>query len=679
MSSPDFSGKKRVVLAAASVVAVMLGGRTARGEFDVVEKNIPQLEAAYTSGATTVQDVINQYLGRIRTYDDRLNGVNAVGQINPALSAAVAQAQARINGGATTAQFPLLGVPVLVKDAYDVAGMITTNGVSVLNGAGPAATSTTLVAPNDAPSVAALRAAGAIILGKTNMSTMAYAFDGIDNAHGVVRNPYNYNRQPGGSSSGSGAATASNFAMLTMGGETGGSIRIPSAYNGVVGIKTSSGLVSPNGTWPLTPTRDVAGPIGKTVSDVAYAMNALAVPTTDANNIWRNTPYYPAGGVQPGAVGTGLGEGSSAGGSGLTAATGTRPVDYTSFLSTTALQGKVIAVPNSVVRSGAADTTKAYEATFNTAVYDNFQTQLNVLRAQGATIVNVDVPAEVLYFSTLARPSASGGATTAGFNDKAGNPIPYPTTTTGGTTPSSTFSTFAAAYYYEKQIEGYGDPKVKNLRDFATALRAGATAGSGNPNSTLGGAATNIENLATVYEQGNAKGFSDADNDGSPDNPDAIKALQAFSTVRQQYVNDWLTSQGIDALVEPSMSGVAPLVGTGLRNTTSSDYSITAVGSGGGNHNGRFLGNILGMPAVSVPSGTLGADNNILWTGIQFLGRLDSEAFLLGLAYDYEQATLYRFAPNLDLIPEPASLSVLCFAGFALVRRPRRVGPVAAC
>ena len=674
--SQSRSSSRVLKVAALSAVVMMVSGVDAQAAFDVVEKNVPQLLNAYLTGNTTVQDVVNQYLTRIQTYDDPAGkGINAVGQINPDLAAAISRAQNLISSGATTSQYPLLGVPILVKDSYDVQGMITTNGVSILNGDPSTPLSTTLIAKADAPNIAALKAAGAIILGKSNMSTMAYSTFGLDNAHGVVRNPYNYNRAPGGSSSGSATAEASNFAMLTMGGETGGSIRIPSAYNGIVGLKTSAGLVSPNGLWPLTPTRDVAGPMGKTVADMAYAMNALTKPEpSNAGNIWINTPYYPAGGPQPGAVGTGLGEGSTyvstgtntgTGSLGLTVTTGTRPVDYTSFLSTTALQGKTLVVPSSVVRAGdTANSAKAVEATFNTAVYDNFQAQLAILRAQGANVVtNVDIPAEVLYFNTV------GKGTTTGFVDKSGAAIPYPTTTATGTTTSSTWSSNAAAYYYEKQIEGYGDTKIKNLRDFANALADGSAKGAGSPFATLAssGAAASIASLATIYEAGNAKGFGDADNDGSPDNPDAIKALAAFTTLRQQYINQWMSENGYDAIIEPSMSGVAGLQAANLR-TPGND---TAVGTNGnGAHNARFLGNILGLPALSVPSGTVGGDQN-LWTGLQFIGRLDSDAFLMGLGYDYEDATHYRFAPDLSAAPEPA-LATLIGLPVLLLRRRRR-------
>ncbi|RZM01326.1 MAG: hypothetical protein EOP68_22140, partial [Sphingomonas sp.] len=360
----------------------------------------------------------------------------------------------------------------------------------------------------------------------------------------------------GGSSSGSGAAAAANFAMMTMGGETGGSIRVPSAYNALVGLKTSNGLIDPGGTWPLTAARDVVGPMGKSVSDIAYAMNALVKPTSD--NLWKNTPFYPTGGAQPGAVGTGLGEGSDPVSVVFTAATGTRPADYTSGLSITALQGKVIAVPNSVRGVGTQ-----YDGTVNARVAAKFNEAIKTLQAQGATIRYVDLPSQQLYFNTIGRTT---GATTVGFNDKFGNPIDYPTTTSGGTSPSGTWSTYANAYYYQKQIESYGDPTIKNLRDFANALAAGAAAGAGNPNSTLGGAASNIASLATVWEQGNAKGFGDADGDGALDNPDAQRALQALTTVRQQFFNDFMEEQGIDAFVAPTMGSVAPLVSAALRD-----------------------------------------------------------------------------------------------------------------
>jgi amidase len=654
------------VAAAAAAAAVLLPQHTARADWSVLDKDIPELESAYSSTLTTVQDVVNQYLDRINTYNKHGggggtlgtggNGINAIAQINPNLASAEASVQTLINSGATTSQYPLLGVPVIVKNSYDVAGMVTTNGVSVLNGSGTPG-STTLIAPNDCFSVAQLKAAGAIILGKANMSTMAYSFDGIDNAGGVVENPYNPLRQPGGSSSGTGAGVAAQFAMFGMGGETGGSIRVPSNANDDVGLKTSAGLIDPGGTWPLTPSRDVVGPIARDVTDIAYAMNALVA--TSPNNLWNNTPYYPSGTPQPGTVGTGSGEGTDPGHAGLTATTGTRPTDYTSFLNRHALQGKIIAVPNSMYNVG-----NQPEGTVAPLVMTAFNNALAVIQAEGATIVHVDIPASVTYYSTLGRPSGSGGATTSGF------PYPYPTTTVGGTTPSSVWSNDAAAYYYEKLIESYGDPTIKNLSDFATALKNGRDAASGSAYSTLSSAFNNINSLATIWQNAQAAGFDPATN------PDAIKALQAFASLREDQYDSFMANPSlfgvsgvdhIDAFVAPDYGTVMPYVTSLLRppGTPADPYAV----SGAASLFGRFEGNILGDPSLAVPMGFF-PDGTPM--DLQFFDQLDGEAKLIGFGYDFEQSTEFRQDPNLSFVPEPAMGGAILVTAAGIMTRRRR-------
>ena len=690
-----------VAAAGTAVTSMAFSAATADAAFSVFDANIPQLESALSTGATTDVDVVQQYLNRINIYnkagggDGTLGGggrgLNAVAQVSPTVLADAARVDTMIRNGATTAQFPLLGVPVLVKNSYDVAGLTTTNGVSVLNGSGTPG-STTIIAKTDAPSIAALKAQGAIIIGKSALSTMAYSYDGIDNAAGVVTNPYNQQRQPGGSSSGIGVGITAQFAMLGMGGETGGSIRVPSTYNALVGLKTSAGVISPNGTWPLTPSRDVVGPIAKTVTDIAYAMNALVTPTTD--NIWRSTPFYPTGGAQPGVIGTGLGEGTDPSSKGLTAVTGTRPADYTTFLKSNALAGKTFAIENDIIPFNASNSATtlaaAFDGTVNTNVYSNFQKAVAVLQAQGATIKYVDLPASVTYYNTLGRTTARGGAaTTAGFNTPSGTVIPYPTLA-GTTTPASAFNNYAAAYYYNQQIVREGDPVVKNIDDFRTALYGGlpkdangnptnvstgsvAGSGAGSRYSTLISAYNNIVALADIYDKGLAAGFGDNNNDGVLDNPDANTALQAFTTLRQTAVDDFLTANGIDAIIAPTMGSIAPMVSTALGGSTTDPFS-----NGTASLIGRFEGNILGLPSLSVPDGYV-ADGSAVGspTAIQFMGRLDGEGPLLGYGYGFEQATagtgLGRIDPNLTFVPEPASVSVLVVAaGFAIGRRRRR-------
>jgi amidase len=660
------SGSTLPRIAAAGWIVVGSVGVAGATGFDIVERSITDIQSGYFGGTLTAQQVVQAYLDRIAAFDSKAgssaNPINSVAQVSSTALADAAAVDALIASGATTAQYPMLGVPVLVKNSYDARDLVTTNGVSVLNGVGTTGSST-FVASQDAFSVKRLRDAGAIILGKASMSTMAYSYNGIDNAQGVVLNPYQIKRSPGGSSSGTGASIASNFAMMAMGGETGGSIRVPANHNALVGLKTTAGLIDPGGTWPLSPARDVVGPLAKTVRDVAISMNALVGPSP--TNLWNNTPFY--GSSTPGSV---------------------RPADYTAFLADNALHGKVLAVPKSMYGIPG----KTYEGNVHPLVIATFNNALDDLRAQGATIIFVDIPAADTYYTTLGRPGSAGGATTTGF------PFAYPTTTPGGTTPSNTWSTWSAAYYYNELIESYNDPVIRNLRDFATALENGVIEGAGEARSTLGtrnvnattgavtwtGAANNIRNLAAVWEAGNAKGFGDADNDGMPDNPDAMLALEAFHQLRlTQYeaflaspnlmddpatpdINEGLISK-IDAFVAPTFADRSPLQTSILPPGTIDPYAIA--GSTFGSLLGRFESNILGAPALSVPMGYL-SDGTPM--GIQFFAEFLSDGKLLGLAYDYEQATLWRRAPDLlALVPEPTVLTVLVGSALMLLRRRR--------
>ncbi|MFT3786692.1 MAG: amidase family protein [Tepidisphaeraceae bacterium] len=482
---------------------------------------------------------------------------------------------------------------------------------------------------------------------------MAYSYDGVDNSIGQIRNPYNPNRTPGGSSSGTGSGIASNLALAGMGGETGGSIRVPASADALVGLKTSLGLIDPSGTWPLTPSRDVVGPLTKSVKDAAIMMNALV--GTSSTNLFNNTPFYPSSGAQPGAA---------------------RPADYTAGLSTTALQGKVLAVPKAMVNMTSATATT--EGTVNSTVLAQFNTAVAALKAQGAKVIYVDIPASTKYYNTIGK---SGTPTTTGFG------YDYPTTTVGGTTPSSTWSSWAAAYYYNELIKSYNDPVIHNLNDFATALNNGRNGAAGSPLSTLNSAYTNINNLAVILNAGNAKGFGDADNNGQPDNPDAIKALQAFADLRKNefegfmaapnLVDDPLTLDVDESTITKIDAFVAPTYGTVQSAVTASQrlpgVTLGTYSGGSASLLGRFESNILGGPALSVPMGYF-SDGTPM--GIQFFGELLSEQKLLQLGYAYEQSTSWRTAPNLDLLivaPEPTTLAAIGGVLMLTLRRRREM------
>src|SRR3954449_6502114 len=161
---------------------------------------------------------------------------------------------------------PLHGVPLSIKDLLDIRGVPTTAASRVRNGH---------VAARDAPAVAHLRQAGAVFVGKTNLHEFAFGTTNEESAFGAARNPYDRSRSPGGSSGGSAISVAAGMALATVGTDTGGSIRIPAAACGIVGLKPSLGDVSIDGVVPLSRTFDHVGPLTQTVADASLVYHAL--------------------------------------------------------------------------------------------------------------------------------------------------------------------------------------------------------------------------------------------------------------------------------------------------------------------------------------------------------------------------------------------------------------------
>ena len=261
---------------------------------EVTEASIPELQAALTSGKVTSRQLVAAYLARIAAYDQTGPALNSIVTLNPA---ALAQADALDKERAAKGpRSPLHGIPVLVKDNFDTSDMPTSGGVLAL---------ATLQPAQDAHQVARLRAAGAIILGKTAMHELAAGTTTISSLTGQSRNPYDLLRSPGGSSGGTGAAIAASFAAAGMGSDTCGSIRIPAAYQNLFGLRTTRGLASRSGVIPLSDTQDVAGPLARSLADLAIMLDATvgsdpgdAVTAGAAAHIPRS--YGDA--LQPGAL-----------------------------------------------------------------------------------------------------------------------------------------------------------------------------------------------------------------------------------------------------------------------------------------------------------------------------------------------------------------------------------------
>ena len=232
---------------------------------DLLDATIAELTAEMEAGHVTSAELTRMYLDRIEAYDDELN-LNSITNINPnALEDAAALDRERAAGNI---RGPLHGIPVIVKDNIDVAGMATTAGSAAFAGN---------IAQEDAFVVKRLREAGAVILAKANMSEFARrTVDSHSTFGGNVHNAYDPAKTAGGSSGGTAVAVTCSFAAAGLGTDTGGSVRYPSAFANLYGLRPSKGLTSTNGVFPLTATNDTVGPMARTAEDLAVLLEVIA-------------------------------------------------------------------------------------------------------------------------------------------------------------------------------------------------------------------------------------------------------------------------------------------------------------------------------------------------------------------------------------------------------------------
>jgi amidase len=240
------------------------------GSFELDEKTIAELQEAMKSGGLTARSIADKYLSRIAAIDKQGPRLNSVIELNPEAPAIADALDAERKGKGPRG--PMHGIPVLIKDNIDTADrMATTAGSLALEGS---------IARRDAFIVQKLRDAGAVILGKTNLSEWAnfrstHSSSGWSGRGGLTRNPYALDRNPCGSSSGSGVAVSANLCGVAIGTETDGSIVCPASTNGIVGIKPTLGLVSRSGIIPIAHSQDTAGPMARTVTDAAILLGAI--------------------------------------------------------------------------------------------------------------------------------------------------------------------------------------------------------------------------------------------------------------------------------------------------------------------------------------------------------------------------------------------------------------------
>ena len=316
-------------------------GTAAAPTFAYEEATVAALQAQMASGALTSRTLTQAYLDRIAAIDDAGPTLNAVIETNPnALQDAEALDAERKAG---KLRGPLHGIPVLLKDNIDAVPMVNSAGSLALAAHKPKA---------DAFLVARLRDAGAVILGKTNLSEWANfrstrSISGWSSRGGQTRNPYVLDRNPCGSSSGTGSAISANLAAVGIGTETDGSILCPSAVSGLVGIKPTVGLVSRSGIIPISESQDTAGPMARSVADAAALLTAIAVadPADAASGERGDTPA----------------------------------VDYIAHLKADALKGARIGVVRALM---------GYQPDTDAAM----ERAITAMKAAGAQVVDVEIP-----------------------------------------------------------------------------------------------------------------------------------------------------------------------------------------------------------------------------------------------------------------------------------------------
>ncbi|NBC06803.1 MAG: amidase [Bacteroidetes bacterium] len=313
-------------------------------DFPLLEATVEELQAMMESGERSARDITQLYLERIAAIDDAGPELNAVIETNPdALKIAERLDEERAAG---KVRGPLHGIPIIIKDNIDTADqMQTTAGALVMEGN---------IASEDAYIVRQMREAGAVLLGKANLSEWANfrstrSSSGWSGRGGQTKNPYVLDRNPCGSSSGSGAAVSANLCAIAIGTETNGSIVCPSNANGVVGIKPTVGLWSRSGIIPISFTQDTAGPMGRCVRDAAALLGPLTgVDESDAKTVASREQLHK---------------------------------DYTPFLKDDGLNGARIGVIRDMMG-------------FHEGVDQVMEAAFTAMREKGAAIVDLEYPEE---------------------------------------------------------------------------------------------------------------------------------------------------------------------------------------------------------------------------------------------------------------------------------------------
>lgn len=545
--------------------------------FNIVEASIEQHREALESRKVTSIDLAVAYMNRIATYDT-CGGLNAFTIINPKVFEEATASDARRSQG--LAPRALEGIPYAIKDSYKVAGMSVTNGSPALKG---------VMSSKDSAIAEKLRAAGAVLLGKTNMPPMAAG--GMQRGmYGRAESPYNSRYLTGAFSSGSsnGAATsvAASMAAFGMASETVSSGRSPASNNGLVCYTPSKGLLSCRGLWPLYITCDVPSPYARSVSDMMDLLTVIATPDDDtAGDFIREQRHIAV--PKPQAI------------------------DYNSLKNTDALRGKRIGVPNLYV--GKKDSDPYAKPTFvSEEVIELWKKAAKDLEALGAEVVYTDFPLITNYEND----STSGEA-----NNVDGRPADW----------NLLERSHLIAQAWNEFLVKNNDENIKSLTDIKDPAMLFP-----KPQGYLPDKFLEVRNW--IDYPGLPSLLSQIKESSIHSVQGMERALKALEAQRKRDLEDWMDNNKLDVVAFPAQGdvGLADLE-TNLESTTHS------LRNGVKYSNGNRAIRHLGVPTVSVPMGVMSKKG--MPVNLTFAVKAYEDYKLLEYAYAYEQATKNRIPP----------------------------------
>lgn len=558
----------------------------------IVETSIRGLAQMLDEGEVTAVSLVKECLDRIQRYDRSGPCLNAVPVLNPtAMEEAKASDARRAKGHALGR---LDGIPYTAKNSYRAKGLTVASGSPAF---------ADLVASDDAFAIERLRAAGAILIGLTNMPPMANG--GMQRGlYGRAESPYNRNYLTAafasGSSNGSGTATASSFAAFGLGEETWSSGRAPAANNGLCAYTPSRGVISVRGNWPLVPTMDVVVPHSRSMADMFDILDVIVADDPNTRgDLWRSQPWVH-----------------------IPKASDHRPVSYADLTKGASLQGKRFAVPAMYINQDAEAGSNAkggiggptgQKIETRASMIDLFNAARRVIEAAGGAVVVTDFPVVTNYES-----------------DRVGAPS---IKTRNLVTPEYLRREIMdlSVWAWDDFLQSNNDPKLNRLAQVDGAQIFPKPKGA-LPDRYVGF----DDDIATYPEHARAhpaESFLDI-----PELEDGFRGLEE---TRKIDLEDWMDRQNLDAVIFPAVADIGP-----------ADADVNPVSADLAWRNGVWVanGNLairhLGIPTVTVPMGML-ADIGMP-AGLTFAGRGWDDVNLLQLAAAFERTGQYRVPPTLD-------------------------------